>query len=114
MKNNKKEFQKNAFTDLFSSTNDIQPIEHEEVKEEIIEEKEIKINKIEKKENKKTITIKKNYNLPMDLVEDIEKIVYMDRDLENNTDLVIKAIKEYLNSEKNKALLEEYKTIKGE
>mgnify|MGYP005778075809 CR=1 FL=1 len=109
---NKKEKQKNVFNDLFGA---IETIEHiEEVNQENAVE-ELKNNKSEKDviKSKKTITIRKNYNLPKDLVEDMEKIVYMDRDLKDNTELIIKALRKYIDSKACRDLLEEYHNLKG-
>ena len=120
---NKKEKQKNVFNDLFGA---IETIEHKE--EVIVENKEVKEEKIiETSEEKKVEKIKttseqpkkkverkkRNYYIPVDILEKIDKVVYMDRDLKDNTDLVVKALNKYLDSKACKDLLEEYENLKG-
>lgn len=111
MTNNKKDIQKNAFNDLFSNTS------MDSIPSPIVEESNtIKTKEETKKEEevyRDTTTKRKTYNLPNDIVEDMEKIVYMDRDIKDNTDLVVKALRKYLDSKACKDLLEEYNTIKG-
>lgn len=112
---NKKEKQKNVFNDLFGA---IETIEH---KEEIKEEKTIEASEIKKVEakatseqpKKKVERKKRNYYIPIDILENIDKIVYMDRDLKDNTDLVVKALRKYLDSKACRDLLEEYDNLKG-
>ena len=113
---NKKEKQKNVFNDLFGA---IETIEH---KEEIIEEKTIEVSEDTKRieikttseqPKKKVERKKRNYYIPVDILENIDKVVYMDRDLKDNTDLVIKALKKYLDSKACRDLLEEYNNLKG-
>ena len=116
MTNNKKNIQKTAFNDLFSNTSmDSIPSpiveESESIKKEEIKKEEIKKEENNSKTNK---TQRKTYNIPIDIAENMEKIVYMDRDIKDNTDLLIKALRRYLDSKECKKLLEEYKVIKGE
>lgn len=111
MTNNKKNIQKTAFNDLFSNTS------MDSIPSPIVEESEsIKKEEIKKEENnsKTNKTQRKTYNIPIDIAENMEKIVYMDRDIKDNTDLLIKALRRYLDSKECKKLLEEYKVIKGE
>lgn len=112
---NKKEKQKNAFNDLFEGI--VEPIEY---KEEVIIEKEsiensdnTKVKTTSEKTKNKIIRKKRNYYIPIDILEDIDKIVYMDRDLKDNTELVIRALRKYLDSKTCKDLLEEYNNLKG-
>lgn len=108
MTNNKKDIQKNAFNDLFNTTS------IDSVPSPVIEESITTISSIEeKKEERDTTTKRKTYNLPTDIVEDMEKIVYMDRDIKDNTDLLIKALRQYLDSKYCKDLLNEYNILKG-
>ena len=111
MSNNKKDF-KGAMTGLFgeSISNGLSsPVVEEKVTKE--ESKPVE-PKVEVK--KEVITTKKRtYNLPTDILEDIEKLVYMDRDIKDNTDLIIRALKKYISSKDNQALLSEYDSIKG-
>ena len=114
MANNRKDFQMGVINDLFTSTskNDLNSPIIEETKKDV----DVRVESKPKEEVKevKTITTKKrSYNLPTDLLEDIDKIVYMNRDIETNTDLVIKALRKYLSSKENKELLEEYDKLKG-
>ncbi len=103
MKNNKNELQKKAFNDLFSETN------NNFTSKTIIEE-----DKPQKLENTKKIqTKRKTYNIPVDIVEDMEKIVYIDRDIKDNTELLIIALRNYLDSKTCKDLLMEYDKLKG-
>lgn len=53
---------------------------------------------------------KRNYYIPVDV---LYKIVYMDKDLKDNTVLVIKALRKYLDSKDCRDLLEEYDNLKG-
>lgn len=102
MNKNKSEFQKNIIGDLFTpTTNDNNIFFSPKVEE-----------------NSQTLTDdvckKRTYNIPVKILDNIEKIVYMDRDLKSNTDFLIKALESYLDSENCKKLLEEYNLIKGE
>lgn len=111
MTNNKKDIQKNAFNDLFNTTSiDSIPSPIVEKPSTIQQKQETKKEEIV---NKDTITKRKTFNIPIDIVENMEKIVYMDRDIKDNTDLLIKALRKYLDSKDCKELLEEYNTIKG-
>lgn len=106
----KKDIQKNAFNDLFSVTSEtIKPVSNKEA--EIVKEDKVEKAEIVKKNDK---FVRKNYNLPQDLVEDMSKIVYMNRDIKDNTELLILALRKYLDSKECKDLLKEYDTIKGE
>ena len=119
---NKKEKQKNVFNDLFGA---IETIDHKEEniveKDEIKEEKTIETSEIKKIEvkttseqpKKKVERKKRNYYIPVDILENIDKVVYMDRDLKDNTDLVVKALRKYLDSKACRDLLEEYNNLKG-
>ena len=103
----------------------IEDIEEREVKIEIKkeitpkiieEEREVK-TEIKKEEDK--ITKKgsnprrKNYILPQDIIDKMNIITYMDRDIKDNTDLVIKALSKYLDSNYCKNLINEYNILKG-
>ena len=99
----------------------IEDIEEREVKIEITpkiieEEREVK-TEIKKEEDK--ITKKgsnprrKNYILPQDIIDKMNIITYMDRDIKDNTDLVIKALSKYLDSDYCKNLINEYNILKG-
>lgn len=57
-------------------------------------------------------TKKRTYNIPVEILDDMAKVVYMNRDLNNQTELLIQALKKYLSSKEVKALLEEYETLK--
>lgn len=94
-------------------TEDLKEEVKEEIKEQVIEEIQ-KETKERKKEKKQKDTTRKTYNIPIDIAENMEKIVYMDRDIKDNTELLIKALRKYLDSKYCKELLEEYKKIKGE
>ena len=129
----KKDKFKNSFNNLFG---EIEPIIHEEVKEEepveeikeeIIEQKEevkedIKIVKTEEpvEEIKETTTeeekiepnrIKRNYYIPVDMLEEMKKVAYMDRELGGNyTKLVLEALRQYLDTKQD--LIKEYDKLK--
>lgn len=114
---NKKEKQKNVFNDLFGS---IETIEHNEntsieIENKKVEKEEYKESKVKKitEQPKKIERKKRNYYIPVDVLDKIDKIVYMDRDLKDNTDLVIKALRKYLDSKDCRDLLEEYDNLKG-
>lgn len=106
MTNNKKDIQKGVFNDLFSSTS------VDSIPSPIIEEK-VEQPKKEMHEETEDKTKRKTYNIPTDIVEDMEKIVYMDRDIKDNTELLIIALRKYLESKHCKDLLKEYEIIKG-
>lgn len=119
---NKKDKQKNVFNDLFGAIETIDHKEEVEIKkEEIIEKNTIETSDNKKEEIKKTSEQpkkrverkKRNYYIPVDILENIDKVVYMDRDLKDNTDLVVKALRKYLDSKACKDLLEEYNNLKG-
>ena len=125
---NKQEKLKNAFNGVFSSelkpissyqVEEYQPIETKKEEVQIKEEKK-EIVKQEKIETKKEIskkekqeTTRKTFNIPIDIAEDMGKVVYMNRDIKDNTELLILALKKYLNSKENRELIEEYDTLKG-
>lgn len=88
------------------------------IKEETSKHNDIKIkgndktikNKAQEKEEVKKA---KTYRLPQQLINDIEKIVYMDRELRGNeTTLVTKAIESYIYSNENKELIKQYDELK--
>ena len=119
---NKKEKQKNVFNDLFGAIETIEHkeevvVENKEVKEETLktsEEKKVEEVKTTSEQPKKKVERKKrNYYIPVDILESIDKVVYMDRDLKDNTDLVVKALRKYLDSKACRDLLEEYNNLKG-
>lgn len=96
-------------------------IQDEEVKEivkaTIEEEKKLDEElKIEKKANNtkksKSNPNRKNFILPTEIIEKMNIIAYMDRDIKDNTDLVIKALTSYLDSESCKKMIKEYYKIK--
>lgn len=116
MKNNKKEMQKNAFNDLFATTSKEQVISAPIIEEvNIIQPKEEIKKEVSNKDKTtiKRITCRKTYNLPVDIIENITKILYMDRDTNTETEFIIKALEKYLDSKECKALLEEYNVLKG-
>lgn len=102
---NKQEEHKKVFNDIFDITS-AEITRNEETEKKIEETKTIK--EVEKRNIKK-----RTYNIPNDILEDIEKVVYMDRDIKDNTGLVIKALREYLRSKEVKILIEEYEKLKG-
>lgn len=119
---NKKDKQKNVFNDLFGAIETIDHKEEVEIKkEEIIEKSTIEASDNKKEEikttseqpNKRVERKKRNYYIPVDILENIDKVVYMDRDLKDNTDLVVKALRKYLDSKACRDLLEEYNNLKG-
>ena len=100
---NKKDIQKNVFNDLFNNTT------NDSLLSPVIEQQP----KIEEENTKQDSDSKKrSYNLPKDILEDMEKIVYMDRDIKNNTELIIIALRKYFNSNYCKNLLKEYNSTK--
>lgn len=128
---------KGSFNNLFG---EIEPIKHDEeieVKEETIqpikeevkktteeaiqpikEEKVIEVKKNNKKVDSEEVKEipkrkKRNYYIPIDMLEEMKKVVYMDRELGGNyTELVLTALRQYLDSKKD--LIEEYNKIKEE
>ncbi len=113
---------KGSFNNLFG---EIEPIKHDEeieVKEEAIqpikEEKVIEVKKNNKKVDSEEVKEipkrkKRNYYIPIDMLEEMKKVVYMDRELGGNyTELVLTALRQYLDSKKD--LIEEYNKIKEE
>lgn len=86
----------------------------EDPKEEIKKSNNKKADQEKNKTEKKDIKQSKTYRLPQQLVSDIEKIVYMDRELRGNeTTLITKAIEKYIYSKENKELIEQYNQLKG-
>lgn len=68
----------------------------------------------ERKEQTQEVKRQKTYRLPQQLISDMEKIVYMDRELRSNeTTLVIKALENYVYSEEGKKIIEEYNKLKN-
>jgi hypothetical protein len=65
------------------------------------------------KTSKAKHTVRKTFNIPDDIDEDVKKLLYMNRDVKDYTDLLIIALKDYIHKSKNQALIEEYHTIKG-
>lgn len=81
-----------------------------EPKKTIKIEEEIKETKTKKRDTKQA----KTYRLPSQLINDIEKVLYMDRELRGNeTTLITKAIESYIYSKENNKLIEEYNQLKG-
>lgn len=81
-----------------------------EPKETLKIEEETKETKTKKRETKQA----KTYRLPSQLINDIEKVLYMDRELRGNeTTLITKAIESYIYSKENNKLIEEYNQLKG-
>lgn len=111
---NKKDFQTGVMTDLFSPTSKkdfVSPV-IEDTKKEV--EQKVESKPKEEKKVESIITKKRSYNLPTDILEDIDKIVYMNRDIKDNTDLLVRALRKYLSSKENKELIDEYDSIKGQ
>lgn len=80
------------------------------LKEEKKQEKKIEKPKEEEKELKKP----KTYRFTPQLIEDMDKIVYMDRELRGNeTTLVTKAIENYIYSKEGKEFIRQYNELKG-
>lgn len=94
-----------------SQAKEIEPPTKEEIKEvkKIIKEEQKQIKGKSKRYNPN----RKNYIISQDILEKMAIIEYMDRDIKDQTDLVNKALKKFVNSEANKRLIEEYNNIKG-
>lgn len=68
--------------------------------------------KVQYKEETKKV---KTYRLPLHLINDIDKIVYMDRELRGNeTTLITRALENYVYSKEGKELIKQYDELKGE
>ena len=106
-----------------ASEETIKPVEKEVIKEveqkteETLEIKEEKIitedTKVASEETKSTPNrLKRNYYIPVDMLEDMKKVVYMDRELGGNyTELVLTALRQYLDTKKD--LIKEYDKLKA-
>ena len=69
----------------------------------------------QKKEEVKFSTKAKTYRLPINLVQNIEKLLYMNRKFKyNETALVIEALNSYISSQENQKLIEEYSKTERE
>ncbi len=56
----------------------------------------------------------KTYRLSPQLINDMNKVLYMDRELRGNeTTLITKAIEKYIYSKENKELIKQYDELKG-
>lgn len=54
---------------------------------------------------------KRNYYIPVEMLEEMEKVVYMDRELRGNyTELVLRALRSYLDTKQD--LIKEYDKLK--
>lgn len=109
-KKNKTEKAKANLKELFS------PVIEESVAEELPPlQAPLQAPKKEKKnkETKAKGTKRKTFNIPNDMDEQLEILIYMNRDIDDYTDLVLKVLKKYLNTKENKELIEEYYRIKG-
>lgn len=82
----------------------------QEKKIEKPKEEEDKVILKSEKESKKP----KTYRFTPQLIEDMDKIVYMDRELRGNeTTLVTKAIENYIYSKEGKEFIRQYDELKG-
>lgn len=98
----------------FDITKELQEIKQEEVKQQDTEIKQNSKVMKDKKQEKEDIRKTKTYRLPQKLIEDMNKVVYMDRELRGNeTTLLIKAIENYIYSKDNKELMQQYDELKG-
>ena len=81
----------------------------------ILKEEKNQVKKIEKpKEEEKELKKPKTYRFTPQLIEDMDKIVYMDRELRGNeTTLVTKAIENYIYSKEGKEFIRQYDELKG-
>ena len=71
------------------------------------------INLTEKK-GKQEIKKQKTYRFSPSLINDMDKVVYMDRDLRGNeTTLVTRAIEQYLASKENQDFMKQYDELKN-
>lgn len=115
MKENKQEQKKDMMLGLLNKNkNDkilFSPIVEESKAKELPKVEE-KPKEVISKKQEEVKTCKKTYNIPVDIVEDMKKVVYMDRDLKGQTDLLVKALRKYLSSKDVKELLEEYDNLK--
>lgn len=90
------------------------PVIEESVAEELPPLQEpLQAPKREKKNKEAKGTKRKTFNIPNDMDEQLEILIYMNRDIDDYTDLVLKVLKKYLNTKENKELIEEYYRIKG-
>lgn len=97
----------------FDITKELQEIKQEEVKQQDTEIKQNSKVMKDKKQEKEDIRKTKTYRLPQKLIEDMNKVVYMDRELRGNeTTLLIKAIENYIYSKDNKELMQQYDELK--
>lgn len=98
----------------FDITKELQEVQQEEIKQQDIEVKQKPKLKKEDKQEKEDIRKTKTYRLPQKLLNDMNKVVYMDRELRGNeTTLLIKAIENYIYSKDNKELMQQYDELKG-
>lgn len=98
----------------FDITKELKEVQQEEIKQQDIEIKQKPKLKKEDKQEKEDIRKTKTYRLPQKLLNDMNKVVYMDRELRGNeTTLLIKAIENYIYSKDNKELIQQYDELKG-
>lgn len=115
IKDLKKELLKTKNSEFdFDITKELQEVKQEETEQQDIEIKQKPKTIKDKKQEKEDIRKTKTYRLPQKLIDDMNKVVYMDRELRGNeTTLVIKAIENYIYSKDNKELIQQYDELKG-
>lgn len=69
---------------------------------------------VKTQEEKQEIKKQKTYRFSPSLINDMDKVVYMDRDLRGNeTTLVTRAIEQYLASKENQDFMKQYDELKN-
>lgn len=107
----KKDIMKGLFTPSQKEKMAFSPVVEESQAKELPKVEDIKKDK-PKAKKEEVGTKKRTYNIPVEILDDMAKVVYMNRDLNNQTELLIQALRKYLSSKEVKALLEEYETLK--
>lgn len=90
--------------------------EIEEIAKATAEEEKALDRELIEEDNKENKIIpnrkKRNYYIPVEMLEEMEKVVYMDRELRGNyTELVLRALRSYLDTKQD--LIKEYDELQG-
>ena len=113
MMENKKDVAKVKVSQLFNKTGGFTPVVEESKLEELPTPTPKSQWQTKNKPTKEKLTTRKTFNIPNDIDDDVKKLLYMNRDIKDYTDLLIIALRDYIHKSKNQALIEEYNTIKG-
>jgi hypothetical protein len=110
---NKKEMAKVMAGQLFQKTGGFTPVVEDTKLEELPKTPPKTQGQTRNKITRSKNTTRKTFNIPVEVDDDVKKLLYMNRDVKDYTDLLIIALKDYIHKSKNQALIEEYNNIKG-